>query len=240
MFAVAGGLVGCADASDRSGAGPDPAGVTSLGGTADGGLDDGQTESMSSGDDVKLDVGSAADGTAGSCAPDDPCCQPGAIPTHAVLETFLAAYPAATMPKDHVAIQAFMPAADGHTMAWSDENVGGELVDPANGGPIEANIATGRDLSRAAAELAMPAGATVLDMREDPVVIEVLPGPIPQCQGVGWAWGSILFEAPDLSIGELVYLYLGMCGDPNQDGDSEDIEVFFYSEDAVEICAAPG
>jgi hypothetical protein len=31
-----------------------------------------------------------------------------------------------------------------------------------------------------------------------------------------------------------------MCADRDENADSEDVEVFYYSEDAVQICAAPG
>ncbi len=98
---------------------------------------------------------------------------------------------------------------------------------------IEANIEAGRTIARMAAEAALPAGSVILDTRDDPVVIEDLGTP-PPCIGVGWAWGSILFEAEDTSIGELVYLYVGLCSDG-------DAEAFFYSDQAVEICApTPG
>ena len=55
----------------------------------------------------------------------------------------------------------------------------------------------------------------------------------PGCIGVGWGWGSIIFVAQDQSIGELVYLYVGYC----HDGDAE---AFYFSEQAVELCPAPG
>lgn len=171
-------------------------------------------------------------GTTGvMCDPvEDICClMEGQIPPHKLLDDFLAAYPPANMPKTVADVQAFAPMVDGHTMAWSDENVADELVDANNGGVIEANVAAGRELSRQAAVMALPAGAVVLDTREDPVIIEDLGTPAP-CIGVGWAWGSILFEAVDNSIGELVYLYIGYCS-------SGDVERFYYSDQAVEICA---
>jgi hypothetical protein len=165
------------------------------------------------------------------CSPDeDICClMEGQVPPHALLDAFLDAYPPAAMPKSVAAVQAFEPVADGHAMAWSDENVGNELVDAENGGVIEANIVAGREVSRAAAEAALPAGSTLLDVREDPVIIEDL-GTNAPCIGVGWGWGSLLFRAEDTSIGELVYLYIGFCS-------AGDVEAFFYSDQAVEICA---
>lgn len=167
------------------------------------------------------------------CDPNDICClMEGQIPPHKLLESFLAVYPPVNMPKSVAAVQAFEPMADGHAMAWSDENVGGELVDAANGGVIEANVQAGRMLSRTAAEMALPPGSTILEVREDPVIIEDLGGP-PPCIGVGWGWGSILFEGADTSIGELVYLYIGYCADG-------DVEVFYYSDQSVEICPPPG
>ncbi len=157
----------------------------------------------------------------------------GDIPPHALLETFLNAYPPANMPKSVAEVQALEPVADGHSMAWSDENVGDELVDKDNGGVIEANIEAGVAISQAAAEMALPPGSTILDIRNDPVIIEDLGTPAP-CLGVGWGWGSILFEAEDTAIGELVYLYVGLCS-------NGDVEAFFYSDQAVEICApVPG
>lgn len=177
------------------------------------------------------DSGSTGSTTGVTCDPvEDICClMEGQIPPHKLLDDFLAAYPPANMPKTVAEVQAFAPMVDGHTMAWSDENVADELVDANNGGVIEANVAAGRELSRQAAVMALPAGAVVLDTREDPVIIEDLGTPAP-CIGVGWAWGSILFEAVDTSIGELVYLYVGFCS-------NGDVERFFYSDQAVEICA---
>jgi hypothetical protein len=182
---------------------------------------------------TKLDVGAAETGTTCDPALDICCLEDGEVPPHVLLDAFLLVYPPANMPKSVVMIQAFAPQADGHMMAWSDENVGGEIVDAENGGVIAANIATGRDLARAAAEAAIPAGAVVIGMRDEVPIIEVLGGN-GSCNGVGWSWGSILFEAVDLSIGELVYLYIGYCAEP--DGD---IEVFYYSDQAVQICAPP-
>ncbi|MCA9662195.1 MAG: hypothetical protein KC486_27905, partial [Myxococcales bacterium] len=181
------------------------------------------------------DVTASSSTTGEPCDPvEDICClEEGDIPPHALLDAFLAAYPAANMPKTVAAVQAFEPVADGHAMAWSDENVGNELVDAGNGGVIVANIEAGRAISRTAAEAALPPGSVVLNVREDPVVIEDLGTP-PPCIGVGWGWGSILFEAADTSIGELVYLYVGFCS-------NGDVEAFYYSDQAVEICApTPG
>lgn len=174
--------------------------------------------------------------TGDRCDPiDDICClEEGDVPPHALLDTFLAAYPPANMPKSVADVQSFEPVADGHAMAWSDENVGNELVDADNGGVIEANVEAGRTISRMAAEAALPPGSVILDVRDDAVIIEDLGTP-PPCIGVGWAWGSLLFEAEDTSIGELVYLYVGFCSGGG------DVEAFFYSDQAVEICApTPG
>lgn len=180
---------------------------------------------------LKLDVGPDTGGPV--CPPDDICCKKdGEIPPHKLLDAFLAVYPPANMPKSVAAVQAFEPVADGHMMAWSNVNVGNELVDAGNGGVIEANIQAGRDLSRMAAEMAVPVDATLLEIREDPVIIEDL-GTNPPCIGVGWGWGSLLFENADQSIGELVYLYVGFCSDG-------DVERFYYSDQAVEICPPPG
>lgn len=214
-------------------------GETTSDGSSDGsltatgvGTGEGTTAAVDESDDgLKLDVGPEAT-TGGVCPPEDACCNME-IPPHELLDAFLLAYPAANMPKSVAAIQAFMPQADGHAMAWSDENVGNEIIDVTNGGVIEANIAAGRDVSRVAAELAIPPGAMVVDVREDPVTIEMLAGNAP-CNAVGWGWGSLLFEDVDGSIGELAYLYIGYCAEP--DGD---IEAFYYSDQSVQICEPP-
>jgi len=226
-------------ASIGDGSGGDDEGLESSGAASTADVDDGADGSSSAGG-TKLDVGSGS-GEGGACSdPGDICClEEGEIPPHALLDAFLAMYPEAAMPTTLADIQMFAPIADGHAMAWSDENSGGELIDVTNGGVIEANIAEGREFARQAAVLAKPADALVISTREDPVVIVVLPGP-GACNGVGWAWGSMLFENADLSIGELVYLYIGMCADRDQNADTEDVEVFYYSEDAVQICAPPG
>jgi hypothetical protein len=225
-------------ASVGDGSSGDDEGLETSGAATDDGVDDGADGSSGAG--TKLDVPDGS-GEGGACSdPGDICClEAGEIPPHTLLDAFLAMYPEAAMPKTLADIQMFAPIADGHAIAWSDENVGGELIDPDNGGVIEANIAAGRELARQAAVLAMPADAMGIATREDPVVLVVLPGE-GVCNGVGWAWGSMLFENADLSIGELVYLYIGMCADRDENADSEDVEVFYYSEDAVQICAAPG
>ncbi len=217
-----GGVTTGGGASESSTTGGD--GGTSTGGSETGGSDDGALP--------KLDVGVDSEG---GCAPEDTCCQePGFIPPHLLLEQFLAAYPAANMPKDHDALVAFAPVANGHMMTWSDENVGNELIDPDQGGVIEENILEGRAVSRAAAEAVVPAGAMVLEVREDPITIEVLGnGDKDGCDGVGWGWGSIVFQAADKSIGELVFLYIGYCFEG-------DAEAFYFSEQSVELCPAPG
>jgi hypothetical protein len=187
----------------------------------------------------KLDVG-ADGGTGDGCPADDVCCVPdGELPPHALLDRFAAQYPPATIPGSVDALLAFAPAIEDLAMAWSDENVGGELVDPANGGVSEANLSAGRLIAHDTALTALPVGAVVVDTRDDPPLIVELGGPAP-CNGVGWAWGSILYEATDLSIGELVYLYIGFCADPFAENDFDDLEVFYYSDQAVQICAAPG
>ncbi len=193
----------------------------------------GATGSSDTGSGPKLDVGMEDTG----CSPADTCCQePGFIPPHKLLESFLAAYPAASMPKTDGELLKFEPVADGHAMAYSMDNVGNEFIDPDQGGVIEENIIEGRMFARVKAEAEIPVGATVLEVREDPIVIEDL-GPggngKPGCIGVGWGWGSIIFTAVDKSIGELVYLYVGYCH-------MGDAEAFFYSDQAVELCPAPG
>ncbi len=190
----------------------------------------------------KFDLAGSGDTEWGCSDEADICClMPGEIPPHALLDAFLAAYPPANMPKTLAEIEAWNPMADGHSITWSDANSGGELIDPADGGVTDAHVQEGRALSRIQAEATIPADAVVLDVREDPVQIDN-PGGDPQCvgssaigqAGIGWAWGSILFETPDLGIHEVVYLYIGFCVG------TLDHESFWYSESAAEICAPPG
>lgn len=65
----------------------------------------------------------------------------------------------------------------------------------------------------------------MLVTREDPVVLEDLGTP-PPCIGVGLAWGSLLLESADRSLGERVYLDIGFRSNG--------------SDQAVEICPPPG
>ncbi len=214
---------------------------TSSTGPLDASSDDAGTTSgvvgSSSSDDggpptIKLDVGVGDSGDLG-CPDDDICCVlPGELPPHAVLDEFIAAYPLAQMPQDLAMMQSFVPALPDVQMAWSALNTGDELVDPDNGGLVEPNLETGRTYAHNAALAAVPTDATIIDVREDPPVIADLGGP-GSCVGVGWAWGSILFEAVDGAIDEVVYLYVGYC---SSDGDSEN---FFYSNEAAQVCAPP-
>jgi len=225
--------IGTATPAEDSGVGGET-GSSSSGPASD------ETDQATDGGGIKLDVGSADESGSACADPTDVCClEPGELPPHALLDAFLLAYPPAAMPKTVADIQAFAPMADGHAMAWSDENSGGELIDATEGGVIEENVLEGREIARQAALLALPPGAMVVAMRDELATIEVLPGE-GVCNGVGWAWGSMLFEAADLSIGELVYLYIGFCADRDMNADSEDVEVFYYSDEAVQICAPPG
>ncbi|HWB79733.1 MAG TPA: hypothetical protein VG755_32440 [Nannocystaceae bacterium] len=179
----------------------------------------------------KLDIGP---GDTDGCADDDICCVgPGELPPHALLDAFIAAYPPEAMPHNLAQMQGFVPGIDEAMMAYAALNTGDELVDAENGGLTDANLEAGRTFSKNAAMAAVPADAVVADIRDDPPQYENLGG-AGACYGVGWAWGSILFDAADGSIGELVYLYVGYCN--SSDGDSE---TFNYSDQAVQICAAP-
>ena len=182
---------------------------------------------------VRYDVGTPGTTTSGCDLTDICCLDEGEYPPHILLDAFLAAYPPAAMPRGHDPLQSFEPSADGHVMAWSHANVGNEFIDPDNGGVVAENIEAGRDVSRGEAELAVPVGATVVSIRDEPVEIDP-PNAGGGCIGTGWAWGSILFEDTDGSIGELVYLYIGHCAD---DGDAER---FFYSDEAQRVCDSVG
>ncbi len=159
------------------------------------------------------------------------CTKLGTTPKHELYDAFLAAYPAAKMPKAVAAIQAFSPSVNGQGMKWASVVVGNEIVDASNGGVITANIEKGRKVSHDEAVKAMPAGAVVVATKEDPVTIEVLGGS-GNCNGVGWGWGSILYKATDDSVSEMVYLYVGFCS-------NGDVELFQYSEQPMQVCKAP-
>jgi len=207
-------------------------GLTGSISTGSGGETSTGAATSSTSDTADASTAASSSTTGVTCDPEeDFCClADGEIPPHNLLDAFLAAYPPASMPKTLNAVSAFEPVADGHSMAWSDENVGGELVDDDNGGVIEANIEAGRALSREAAEASLPPDAVILAIRDEPVIIESLGTP-PPCIGLGWAWGSILARLPDTSIRELVYLYIGFCS-------SGDTEAFYYSNEPFEICPA--
>jgi hypothetical protein len=252
----------CASGDGRGDASFSGSGLTTIGsGGETGGGDDTQGDSTAagdtepdgddaSGDDASgpapgFDVGAgdeAGDET-GECTADDMCClMDGEIPPHIVLEAFLAAYPPANMPKTQDELAAFDPMAGGYTIAWHDANSGGEFCDPREGGIVQPNVEEGRAASRTAAEMVMAAGALVLDVREDPWLSDN-PGGNPMCvasdgtlgtAGIGWAWGSILFQTPDEAIHEIVYLYIGYCVD------DQDSEAFYYSNAPIELCAPPG
>lgn len=166
---------------------------------------------------------------------EDSCCaELGSNPSFVVFDAFVAAYPPAEMPKSIAAIEAFQPQAGQYKMKWSQVKPGDEYVDTDNGGVVVANIEAGRAFARAQAELAIPAGGAVVATHDGAVVIEKLTGEAP-CDGVGWAWGSLLYQMPDFSVGEMAYLYIGYCaGIPHGD-----TEAYFYSEEPVVVCAAP-
>ncbi len=202
------------------------------GGSTESDTSDGDTSDsdMTTSSDTTTDADPTDGTTTDDCPDEDICClMDGEVPPHALLDAFLFKYTDDLMPDTVDEVKNFEPFVDDFYMAWSDENTGNELIDISNGGVIEENIEEGRAISRAAAEMSLPEGAQVLDVREDSVVIIDLGTPEP-CHGVGWGWGSILFEDENLSIGELVYLYIGLCS-------NADVEAFFYSDQSVEICA---
>jgi hypothetical protein len=169
-------------------------------------------------------------------AGEEACCTKlGDTPTHAALDAFVAAYPSANMPKTWPDIEAFMPQTGDYSIQWTQANSGNEIIDVTNGGIVAANIEAGRALARQAAEMTVPAGATIVATKEDPVIVEVLGGTAP-CDGMGWGWGSFLYQASDDAVFEIVYLYIGYCaaGPP-----SGDIEAYYYSYSPVEVCKAP-
>lgn len=166
---------------------------------------------------------------------DDCCAILDDNPQHPLYEAFLDAYPSANMPKTNDEVLHFAPEVEGHHMQWSEVNPGNEIVDITNGGLIEANIETGRAMSREAAEATIPVDGVIVHVLEGPVTIEELGSGMENCNGVGWAWGSILYRTADDAISELIYLYVGYCNKP----DDGDIEAFYFSEAPMVICQAP-
>lgn len=232
VTSAATGIGGGETSTSSSSSGDDSATTT----TAPIGESSSSTDAESSDDgpmSPKLDIG-PGDTDGDGCADDDICCVgPGELPPHALLDAFIEAYPPEAMPHDLAQMQSFVPSIETAMMAYAALNTGDELVDAENGGLTDANLEAGRTFSKNAAMAAVPADAVVADIRDDPPQYVNLGG-AGACYGVGWAWGSILFDAADGSIGELVYLYVGYCN--SSDGDSE---TFNYSDQAVQICAAP-
>ena len=165
------------------------------------------------------------------------CCTLGDPPEHPLYAAFLAAYGADQMPASIAELNAFAPEVDGVGMAWSDLNPGDEIIDWRAGGLSTANLEAGRAVARQAAEASLPADLTITDYAEGPAEVRDLGTETGKCadvpHGVGWAWGSVVYQTEDRSIGELVYLYVGYCHD-DADG-----EVFFYSEQPTTVCSAP-
>jgi hypothetical protein len=157
------------------------------------------------------------------------CCTVlGTTPEHTLHDAFVAAYPASAMPKTHDGVNAFEPEVDGYTMAYSSPNAGNEICDENAGGVSVACVEKGRAVSRQKAEGTLAPTTTIVSVREDPVVLEGS-----GCNGIGWAWGSLLVQADDLAVSEVVYLYIGFCVG------GKDTEHFYYSEQPVEVCRPP-
>ncbi len=245
------GAIACAsgdgrDSNSDGGAsfGSNASGIDDGGGTADV---EGSTGHDPFDEEDSADSGLGFDVAAGDeaspCEVDDMCClMEGDIPPHVVLDAFLDAYPPANMPKTQAELMAFDPMAGGYTITWHDAASGGEFVDAREGGVLQANVEAGRAQSRTQAEMVMPGGSMVLDVREDPWLTDN-PDGMPTCvasdgtlgtAGIGWAWGSIIFRTPDDAVREIVYLYIGYCvGD-------KDSEAFYYSDEPVLLCEPPG
>lgn len=163
------------------------------------------------------------------------CCTAlGAVPKHAIYEAFLKTYPAALMPKTLDGLSLFTPTVDGYDLqSGSQADISGEFVDEDGAGVVEASIKAGQDAARELAKTkSLADGWKVLDDKAGDINIEIVGGPGP-CNGVGWAWGSLLLETPELAVREVVYLYVGYCA-YKADGQS-----FFYSQGGVEVCQPP-
>ena len=157
------------------------------------------------------------------------CCSVlGATPEHALHDAYVAAYPPSAMPKSHDAVNLFEPEVGGHKMTFSAANVGNEICDENSGGVSVACVEKGRAVSRQEAEATLAATTTIVSVREEPVILEGS-----GCSGIGWGWGSLLVQAEDLAVSEVVYLYIGFCVG------GKDTEHFYHSEQPVLVCKPP-
>lgn len=135
---------------------------------------------------------------------------------HTVYDAYLAAYTAAEMPRTATELGAYRPSLAAYPMAARHLNPGNELVDRSRGGLTHANLREGLARSRTSALATAPAGSSILAEVTSPIGRLVTGANHPEaaagtCNGVGWLWGSILFRAPDASVGELVFHYVGVC-----------------------------
>lgn len=166
---------------------------------------------------------------------EEACCTVlGDNPTHPIYEAFLSAYPDSAMPKTLAAIGVFAPTVDAYDLeSGSAGDPWGEFVDEDGAGVVQASIKAGQDAARELAKSkTMAEGWKVLHDKVGDINIETIGGP-PPCNGVGWAWGSLLLETPEQAVREVVYLYVGYCA-YQADG-----ERFYYSEGGVEVCQPP-
>lgn len=157
---------------------------------------------------------------------------------HSAYDAYLATYTAAAMPRNVTELNLYRPSLAAYPMSARHLNAGNELVDRSRGGLSHANLREGLSRSRASAVATAPAGSTILAEVTSPIGRLVTGANHPEaapgtCDGVGWMWGSILFRAPDASVGELVFHYVGVCVA------SGDGELFTHLNAPVHHCAPP-
>ncbi|MBX3246894.1 MAG: hypothetical protein KF901_06915 [Myxococcales bacterium] len=192
-----------------------------------------------------------ADGSWGSCsggtrpaAGVDSCDCPVGVGQHIVYDAYRAAYPASTMPRNPTELNGYRPSLAAYPMTARSLNAGNEIVDRSRGGLTNANILAGLNVSRqaaiddAVARGLLAVGGVALSEQTSPVGRLVTTANHPEatagtCNGVGWAWGSILYDAVDGTRRELVYHYVGVCTNVG------DGEVFTHLSAPAAVCAPP-
>jgi hypothetical protein len=150
-----------------------------------------------------------------------------AMPEHAALSKFVAAYPLTALPSSPAAVNTFKPVAGGFKLVNGTVVVGNEFIDPGRGGVTATNLLAGRAAARAEAFTNLKVNAADVIHTEEPAPIIMGSG----CGGWGGALGSVLYRTQERGVREIVYFYVGVCN-------GGDAEGFYHSELALDVCTA--
>ncbi len=161
----------------------------------------------------------------------------GDDPEHLFYDDYRAAYPATALPNNIGELNTFLPSLEGNPMQYSLVNPADEFIDRRVGGLTDANINLGLAAVRESAVATIPATGEIVAEIASPVARKTLRGS-GTCNGVGWAWGSVLYQTDDLAVGEIVFMYVGFC-EYVSETDHPDGEAFYFSEEPVTVCAGP-